>query len=221
MARRIAVPNDLSVDARKATLKVSGAAAPFPQTELWRLDKRRYILETLAKGSVGAEIGVFRGHFADVILDTVKPSHFYMIDPWTLLGDWFGWGNGKYVSNGALTTRMAKDEACLRAANHPGTQTTVIEGFFPDCAPLIDHKLDWAYLDASHGFQETLAELRALARLVKRDGAILGDDWRPDPTSHQHGVFRAVQKFVAETNWQIVTCGPAGQWMIKRKARRG
>ena len=85
---------------------------------------------------------------------------------------------------------------------------------------LIEEPLDWAYLDASHDFQPTLRELKALGRAVKKDGYILGDDWEPNPDHHQHGVYRAVQKFVAETNWEIIACGPARQWKLRRKAPR-
>jgi hypothetical protein len=52
--------------------------------------------------------------------------------------------------------------------------------------------LDWVYLDASHDYQNTLDELAAAITAVRNGGWILGDDYVPDPDSHQHGVFRAV-----------------------------
>ncbi|SMR71421.1 Methyltransferase domain-containing protein [Aliiroseovarius halocynthiae] len=217
MAQRIAIPAGLLPDDCEASLALTNAALPFPQSEVNRLSRRRYILDQLPKNSVGAEIGVFRGHFAELICKHVQPRTLYLIDPWTLLGETFGWGKGVYLNGGELTTELARQETTLRCARHPSTECCIIEGFYPDCADMIDEPLDWAYLDASHAFEDTYREVRALATQVKPGGLILGDDWRPDPTSFQHGVYRAVQKFTSESDWEIMICGPAGQWMIRRK----
>lgn len=216
MARQIAIPKGLRPDDCEASLAMTNALFPFPNSEVKRLKRRRYILDLLPKNSVGAEIGVFRGHFADLICEYVNPRKIFLIDPWTLLGETFGWGKGAYLNGGELTTELAQQETTLRCAQHPKTECHIIEGFYPDCADVIDEPLDWAYLDASHRFDDTYNEVKALSKQVKPCGVILGDDWRPDPNSFQHGVYRAVQKFTSETDWEIVMCGPAGQWMIRR-----
>ena len=41
---------------------------------------RLNLLDTLPKGSIGAEIGVFAGDFSRVILERVQPSTLYMVD---------------------------------------------------------------------------------------------------------------------------------------------
>ena len=61
-----------------------------------REDTRRSLLEMLPSGSVGAEIGVWKGDFSDRILSVVEPSHLHLIDPWKFEGGekygdaWYG-----------------------------------------------------------------------------------------------------------------------------------
>jgi len=188
---------------------------PMPQGELDRLQLRRPVLSYVPQGGVGAEIGVFRGHFSELLCQVVRPQRLYLIDPWTTIGATFGWGKA-YTAFGALPTAQARDEAVARTAAFPGTRTVVIEGTYPACRDRIPEPLDFAYLDASHSYAATLAELRALDSQVRPGGTILGDDWDPRPEAQHHGVFRAVQQFCRESDWRIVMAGPGRQWALRR-----
>lgn len=190
-------------------------AVPFPESELVRLRERRAIVNRLKKGGVGAEIGVFRGHFAQMLASVAQPSKFYLVDPWTLLGKTFGW-DVEYTDFDRLKTCDARDEAIARVRSVTTAETVVIEGFFPDCADQITDKLDWAYLDASHKYVSTLAELYAITKLLKPGARIAGDDWYPDPDHQHHGVYRAVQEFTRATDWNIIFCGRGNQWMLRQ-----
>jgi hypothetical protein len=187
---------------------------PIPEVERAKLESRRFILDLVGEGGVGAEIGVFRGWFSEQICRTVKPRKLYLIDPWRCLGETFGWGaDTDYTNFGRLTTADALKEARLRCGRFPDVEAVFIEGFFPSCA---DQIVDWAYLDASHNHAKTLAELRALDRCVKPDGLILGDDWKPDPHHPHFGVITAVHEFVATSDWRFRMCGRAQQWALCR-----
>lgn len=193
---------------------------PMPEGELKRLEMRRWILRYAPKGGIGAEIGVFRGHFSAAICRIAEPRKLYLIDPWTRIGPTFGW-SGPYTNGGALPTAVARDQAAARVAQFPQTEAVLIERYFPMGADQIAEPLDFAYLDASHRYDATLNELRHLEPLVQPDGVILGDDWAPDPAAQHHGVFRAVQDFVAEGRWQIIAAGIGGQWGIRRRPTYG
>ena len=147
MAKRITIPKGLRPDECEASLALTDSIFPFPISELNRLKRRRYILDMLPKNSVGAEIGVFRGHFADLICEYVKPRKIFLIDPWTQLGETFGWGKGAYLNGGELTTELARQETAIRCARHPDTDCSMIEGFYPDCADVIDEPLGGAHRD--------------------------------------------------------------------------
>lgn len=203
----------------KAQIDAIDAQFPMPQAEINRLRARRWILEKIPKGGVGAEIGVFRGHFSAVICAELVPIRLYLVDPWRLIGPHFGWGKD-YTNNNSLTTQAAYDQTVARMAMYPQVEAVVIEGFYPACDAQILEPLDFAYLDASHLYQETLVELRCLHRRIKPGGFLLGDDWRPDPRAVHHGVYRAIQEFVREGEWEVMLAGPGGQWALRRVADR-
>lgn len=189
---------------------------PMPKGEIQRLDGRRWILNLVPKGGIGAEIGVFRGHFSDLICRIAEPRKLYLIDPWTTIGPTFGWGK-EYTNFDTLTTAAARDQARAHVEQHSNVECVVIEDLYPRCKDQIREPLDFAYLDASHNYTPTLNELRHLTHQIKPGGIIIGDDWAPDPKAQHHGVFRAVQEFVSSSDWQIVAAGPAAQWAIRRK----
>ncbi len=192
---------------------------PMPEAEIRRLKARRWILDWVPKNGVGAEIGVFRGHFSALICEALTPRRLYLVDPWTLEGETYKWGGG-YTNNGALPTALARAQALARVEAFPAVEAVVLEAYFPQCAGQIPEPLDFAYLDASHRFEATLAELHALSGMIRPGGIVFGDDWRPKPTAAHHAVYRAVQRFLNESDWELMVAGPAGQWAIRRRADR-
>lgn len=191
-------------------------AFPFPKKEIERLSQRKWILSFFKPGGIGAEIGVFRGHFSEMMLELLKPKRMYLVDPWTKSGETYGdWG--EYTNFGTLETSAARDEAIMRARRACGADITVIEDFFPASKDGIVDRLDWVYLDASHSYEGTLRELVNLPEHLSDDAVIAGDDWRVDPQHKHFGVFSAVNDFVRQSDWNIVACAPgSGQWVIRR-----
>ncbi|MFA3920768.1 class I SAM-dependent methyltransferase [Ruegeria hyattellae] len=197
-------------------LKESEARCPIPNWDKERLARRRWVLKHAGTGGVGAEIGVFRGQFSALICEIAKPRALYLVDPWTTLGETFGWGK-EYTSFDKLTTLSARQEAQARVADFPEVTCHMIEATYPACQDRLPDQLDWAYLDASHKYEPTLNELRHLDSHVTPDGVIMGDDWDPNPESAHYGVFLAVQQFVRESAWEIVAAGHGRQWVLRRR----
>ena len=202
----------------ESKLAAMQAEFPFPDEELQRIRRRGWITNWAKKGGIGAEIGVFRGHFSDILLEKLRPSKLYLVDHWTLEGSYFDWGDS-YTSNNTLPTAFAREEVELRVSKHPDTDVVLIEGDFPECAPAIVEPLDWLYLDANHRYQHVLRHLYAASKLSKPDGVIMGDDWTPDKKHPHHGVFQAVNQFIKREKFELVVAGPAGQWCIRRSTQ--
>jgi hypothetical protein len=204
----------------------STAFYPFPLKEIRRLVKREWIFKYLPSGAVGAEIGVFRGHFSECILETLAPRVFYMVDPWTKAGPVFPWKDKKseYLSGGELTTRAALDDAANRAARFTQSKVVLVEEYAQAFLEQLRRKiaageaepLDFAYLDASHTYADTLAELLALESCMGPEGMIAGDDWAINPQGKHYGVCRAVHDFIRQTDWQIIAVGQVAQWIVRR-----
>lgn len=196
-----------------------GEEIPFSPEELQRLPQRKWILGQAQRGGVGAEIGVFRGHFSAILAEELKPSRLYLVDPWQLIGETFGWGeNSPYTGFGKLTTKYAKEDAARRVAKFAQIDVRITEAYAVDFFTALDEKLDWIYLDASHKYAPTLTEIGLAARALKEGGVIIGDDWHANPAHQHHGVYQAVRDFCKRNPYEIVAAGPAAQWCIRKTA---
>jgi hypothetical protein len=148
---------------------------------------RSELLQDLPKNSVGAEIGVFCGDFSREILHIVQPQCLHLVDLF----------EGKVTSGD-------KDGRHMRTVD-----MGVMRGVFDSFDAVLTHaadsvawlesqpyaSLDWVYLDTTHEYERTLAELRAARLAVVPGGIIAGHDLsRAFP-----GVFRAVAEFADET----------------------
>ena len=182
-----------------------------------RLEGRREILELVQPGTIGAELGVFTGLFSEVILERVHPVVLHLVDPWwleygELYPDW-----GSYTAGGTLSTRVAHDAAAARAESSRGA--CEVEIHVARSASWLrsipDASLDWAYVDSTHYYRETLEELRLLRTKVRANGVVLGDDWRPEPSDPHHDVFRAVHEGVRAGDWDLLRVDEHVQWAIR------
>jgi hypothetical protein len=184
-------------------------------------ERRRWLLSHAKRGGVGAEFGVFRGHFAAVIADELKPRKLFLVDPWRLEGERFDWGPLPYTNYNELTTEQAMLDTKNRMTPYEH-QTEVIyvedylENFVKKRRSSLGEKLDFVYLDTSHTYENTLSELQLLDSLIADDGLILGDDWIPDVTHQHHGAMRAVNEFVKQSDWQLVVAGQDAQYCLRR-----
>ena len=199
---------------------ITGDEVPFSPVEIERLRSRRWILNYAAKNAVGTEIGVFRGHFSEVLAAVLHPRKLYLVDPWRRLGPDFGWGaQSPYTAFGKLTTEYAYRDTLRRVSRFKEIDTRVFEGFAEEFFSALEEKLDWVYLDASHEYPATLNELKLIDAVLKPTGVIMGDDWQPGRHHKHHGVFRAVHEFVRTHPYEIVAAGPAGQWCLRKSPR--
>lgn len=190
-----------------------------------RVDGRRGILGLVEPGTIGAELGVFTGLFAEAILETVRPAVLHLVDPW-----WLAYGDvypnwGAYTARGTLPTRVAHEAAVTRAESARGDcEVHVHVSTSADwLRSLPDASLDWVYVDSTHYYRETLEELRLLREKLRPDGIVLGDDWWPNPEDVHHGVFRAVHELVRKGMWDVIRADEQIQWAIRpaAKYRRG
>jgi len=149
------------------------------------------IKNLLVSNAVGAEIGVYKGGFGEFLLPHCR--RLYLVDPWYRLKPFWGVGaeNSAVKALINILTVYADDIDAGRVHVVPDFSISFLNS-------LKDNHLDWIYLDASHSYDATFEELNAAYRVIRPGGYITGDDYDPDPSSHQHGVFRAVNDFILE-----------------------
>jgi hypothetical protein len=207
---------------RGAPRAPSGPSIPpeedtYPQVAVDRGPRRRWILDHAKHGGVGAEIGVFRGHFAVEIAQHLEPAKLYLVDPWTRSGERFEWGDIPETNHNRLTTAQAFADARARMAPFADeVDIEFVEQWSYEFCRDLTHPLDWAYIDASHDYEGTLVDLEAVDSVLAEDGVIMGDDWITDPEHGHAGVLRAVNDFIRCREYELVAAGAEMQWCIRR-----
>lgn len=128
-----------------------------------------------------AEIGVYRGAFADRLLrDCPGISTYYMIDPWRHLDDWNKPANrSSDVFERFFQESMEKTEAWAeKRVVLRGRTSEVIE-------QVPEGGLDFAYIDGDHTLRGITVDLVKVFSKVRDGGWIGGDDFRPSIWQHE------------------------------------
>lgn len=168
-----------------------------------------------------AEIGVFRGKFAERVLDESPGiTDYYMIDPWRHLEDW-----NKPANRAADEFHQIFEEAMGRTARHEDRRV-VLRGRTSEVIDKIpDGHLDLAYIDGDHTLRGIAIDLIRVWDKVRPGGWIGGDDFKR--TIWQHGqsfeptmVFPFAVYF-AEAVGCPVHALPFKQFLIEKAPARG
>jgi len=183
--------------------------------------RRQNILKILPKNSVGAEIGVFRGEFTKYIFQIAKPAKLHLVDVWwKKFGEYYpDWGNS--TNFGKLRTRDAYNDLKEIINKYDKNNSSIID-VGDDLEILNDFDndyFDWVYLDSSHKYEHTLAELELLDKKVKRDGLIIGHDWVEDENSIHHGAYKAIIEISKKYDWEAKLYDDFTQWIIYRSKK--
>lgn len=122
----------------------------------------------------GVEIGVQKGEFSEVILDTWRGRHLISVDPW--MTD----EAEQYVdiANVAQTQHNAFFEETKVRLNRFGARSSIWRLTSLDAAAKIpDFSLDFVYIDARHDYASVMEDLAAWQRKVRPGGILAGHDY--------------------------------------------
>lgn len=172
-----------------------------------RFGHRAFLLRLLPVGSVGAEIGVYRGRFSEQILRIARPRELHLIDPWkhekgevyrkALFG---GRSQGGQAGMDACLERVrskfARDIAAGRVVIHRGFSGDVISRF-------PDQYFNWIYIDGNHLYDFVRQDLELAFRKTQSGGVICGDDYM-DGGWWQGDVKKAVDEFIRERPVEVL-----------------
>lgn len=163
-----------------------------------------------------AEVGVWRGAFAEAVLSQCPHvERYYMIDPWRHLDDWNKPANavdekfGKYY-NEVLdrTNPWAEKRVVLRG------RTTEVSDDIPDGS------LDYAYVDGDHSLRGISIDLVRIWPKIREGGMLGGDDFQPSVWQHA-GTFEPTVVFpfavyFAEAVDAPIEALPRGQFVLHK-----
>jgi len=182
------------------------------------------IMSLIKEGSVGAEIGVWKGSSSRQFLQQ-KPSKLYLVDPWAVRGydaslaandfDKEGWVQ-KYKGNAGGT-----DEASF-TRSYDNIYNRIVEEFGKErnveiCrmtatewfAQFDEPFLDWIYIDGDHFFTAVYSDFNNALRVVKKGGVIIGDDykWHLTGNKDKDNVRKGVNQWAKENDIELTQYG--------------
>jgi hypothetical protein len=174
--------------------------------------RARLFGEIIPRHGVGVELGVYKGTLSTFILAANQPRRLHLVDPWWKYEPHWHWAVGdtsSVRSLGALLIALEPEISAGKVEVHVADSISALQS-------MEDSYLDWAYVDSTHVYDTTKAEMALLKTKVKPDGIIAGDDWREDPAHRHHGVCRAVREFLAEDPSYRLIFQQEAQWAIRR-----
>lgn len=180
---------------------------------------RESVLEQFKPRGRGAEIGVFMGGFSQKILNEVKPSKLYLIDPWVNFDDpgldksWYKEGSDFDMDE--IHDKIA-DKYAKRITNG---QVEMLRGTAEAMLPKIaDDSLDFVYIDGDHRYEAVKKDITlSWPKLV--EGGVMAVDDHVTGYWWQDGVVRAVNEFLGDNarTAQIIACDE-NQVVIRKHA---
>jgi hypothetical protein len=191
------------------------------------------ILHLIGKGTVGAEIGVWKANTSvNFVKRGVKELH--LVDAWSVevykegVGETGEWGSYQnYLERYKKITGGTTEE--YFKAYYDKTYNEVVKRFkqmehvhihrmssFDWFAKQESNYFDWIYLDGDHSYEGVLNDLNSSRRVVKDGGIILGDDYKWAFQKHgKPGVTAAVDEFVEKTGLKVLQEGRTTQFSIQ------
>ncbi len=185
---------------------------------------RLAMIQEFRPGSLGAEIGVYRGTFSREILTETKVGHLYLVDPWIKQADYNDTINledqeGHYQETKRQVQPFVDNDHC-----------TIIRGFSAEVAKN-DRSippLDWVFIDAYHAYEAALMDIIVWSKRLKNApfGVIFAHDYFTgakyghDGHVWYSGVVDACKTFCDEAGWEVtgVTTEDLPTARLERKA---
>lgn len=197
--------------AGSATPRKAGAARPSPADTSRRILKvaprnaaadtgsdkpyRVRLLDFLAKGGAVAEIGVWKGDFAAVLLEKLEPNVLHLIDPWQFQPQFPKRLYGGLVARDQAAMDRLHKSVVARFANRPEVRIHR-QASVDAMHDLPDASLDVVFVDGDHSFEAVLQDFVPAHRKVKSGGYICGDDWNWKDEQGRTSVREAVLAYL-------------------------
>lgn len=154
----------------------------------------------------GAEIGVWKGLFSEVLLRANPKLHMLCVDPWTAYKDYLDHTRQDLMAE-------AYESAVHRLSRYHATIVRKFSGEAVKDVP--DGSLDFVYIDGNHSFLDCAQDLTWWSKKVRSGGIVSGHDYYPFPPKMNMHVIEAVHGFT-EANY-------IAPWFVlgRRKVVRG
>lgn len=142
---------------------------------------------------VGAEIGVFDGHYSEVLCKNIPNLKFYAIDPWQVYN---GYRDHKIHKNMEKAYNLAQER--LSKFN-----CKMIREFSMEAVKdFKDNSLDFVYIDGNHEFKYVWEDIVEWTKKVRVGGIVAGHDYY-HARSGNTGVIDAADKYTKDNGYKL------------------
>jgi predicted O-methyltransferase YrrM len=156
-------------------------------------------LKFLPKNKTIAEIGTFRGEFADDIIKYAIPKKLVLIDCWDVQNKNHIKNNSELVNVNLIKMKRIYLNVIKKYRNNKNIE--IIKSYSKDAFSNLKNKnviFDWVYIDANHTYQNVYQDLSLYSQLIKNNGFISGHDF-----NNILDVKNAVDRFCEEFSYKI------------------
>lgn len=183
-------------------LKLEGCPVEIPDCDRNDLPK----LFTELGFKVGVEIGVYKGHYSEVLCQA--GLKLYAIDPWLVYKD-YAWLRSDQDEMERMYQRAKKRLAFYNC--------TIIRMTSMEAVKLFDDgSLDFVYIDGNHGFKSVTEDIYEWSKKVKIGGIISGHDYYNDEKRKFHSDVKYVldnyTKAAHIKNWFVLKKDKDTSW---------
>jgi len=160
---------------------------------------------------IAAEIGTYRGEFAEYLLEETDLELLYVIDPWTFQ-------SSEEYEDAANHSQSMHDhyyQECMKRLRRFKDRLGVRKEFSPQAAEQFDDRtFDFVYIDGNHSYKTVKADLEAWYPKVRPGGMLAGHDYVGDGFHHNchFGVAGAVDEFVERLGVKLHTTQREEHW---------
>jgi len=142
------------------------------------------------KFTTGAEVGVFKGEYSEVLCKANPKLHLSAIDPWSPAAYEPGIPDGS--PNQAYFNNLYKE---AKNRLYPYNCTIVRKDSMTALKNFKDNSLDFVYIDANHDFVNFSSDLHFWTKKVKPGGIVSGHDYAFFPYRKFNHVKRALEAY--------------------------
>ena len=140
---------------------------------------------------VGAEIGVMRGKYSEVLCKSNPGVKLYAIDAWEDYSDFTDFNRYPNVAK-ILSEMYEQTVRRLALFNCEIIKKTSMEAV----KDFKDGSLDFVYIDANHRYEYVLEDIDAWTKKVRKGGIVAGHDFNEGMSRLQNGVVQAIKDYI-------------------------
>jgi hypothetical protein len=166
---------------------------------------REVVKPQLGDVTTAIEVGVWRGEYSRIIMNSIEPLQFYGVDPYLLHDEY---GDAPDPVEFANQTNL--NELYMRVAGEfaRNPYATLLREKGVDAAKQFDdNSLDFVYIDGDHSYDFVKNDIAAWYPKIMPGGILSGHDYTEGnpQKGHIYGVIKAVNEFVEEYDLELHT----------------